>query len=87
MVVRTLHKYFPCDLAIRSLHDDMTAITLIEDDARIRQALSAALTERGHVLRAAATAMEGLQLVVPIRPISSFWTSGCRTWTAASCCA
>ena len=68
MVVRTLPKYFPYDHAIRSLNDAMTAITLIEDDVRIRQALAAALTERGHVLRTAATAMEGLQLVVANPP-------------------
>ena len=68
MVIRTLRNYFPSTSKIRSLKRYMTAITLIEDDVRIRQALSTALTERGHILRAAATAMEGLQLVISDPP-------------------
>ena len=42
----------------------MSAITIIEDDVRIRHALATTLSERGHVVRSAATAMDGLQLVV-----------------------
>ncbi|NJC73800.1 response regulator transcription factor [Planosporangium thailandense] len=39
----------------------MAQILLVEDDAEIRRALIRALTDRGHVVSSAATAMAGLQ--------------------------
>jgi DNA-binding response OmpR family regulator len=42
----------------------MAQILLVEDDAEIRRALIHALTDLGHVVSSAATAMAGLQLVL-----------------------
>jgi two-component system KDP operon response regulator KdpE len=44
--------------------DQMAQILLVEDDAEIRRALIHALTDLGHVVSSAATAMAGLQLVL-----------------------
>ena len=46
----------------------MAVVAIIEDDARIRSGLLRALGERGHVVTAAPTAMEGLRLVVDGAP-------------------
>jgi DNA-binding response OmpR family regulator len=46
----------------------MPVVTVIEDDARIREALGRALADRGHAVKAAASAMAGLQLVVDDPP-------------------
>jgi len=43
-------------------------VTVIEDDARIREALGRALTERGHAVKSSPTAMGGLQQVVDDPP-------------------
>jgi two-component system, OmpR family, KDP operon response regulator KdpE len=43
-------------------------VTIIEDDPRIRQAVAAALSERGHVVRSASTGMSGLRQVVDDPP-------------------
>ena len=43
-------------------------VAIIEDDARIRAGLVRALGERGHVVTASATAMDGLRLVVDGAP-------------------
>lgn len=42
----------------------MSRVTLIEDDLRIRQGLVRSLSQRGHDVRTATTAMEGLQLAI-----------------------
>jgi DNA-binding response OmpR family regulator len=49
-------------------HGHMTVLMLIEDDARIRQSLEAALTTRGFEVMTAATGLEGLRSVVEHRP-------------------
>ncbi len=46
----------------------MSRILLIEDDAQIRSLVSAALSEAGHVVDTAATAMRGLELSVDEAP-------------------
>lgn len=46
----------------------MTVVALIEDDARIREAMARALTDRGHAVRSSSTGMAGLQEVVDDRP-------------------
>ena len=39
----------------------MTTVALIEDDARIREAVARALTERGHAVRSSSSGMAGLR--------------------------
>jgi two-component system, OmpR family, KDP operon response regulator KdpE len=39
----------------------MTTVALIEDDARIREAVARALTDRGHAVRSSSTGMAGLR--------------------------
>jgi DNA-binding response OmpR family regulator len=46
----------------------MSAIVVIEDDPAIRAAVQRSMTERGHVVSDAATAMAGLELVLQQRP-------------------
>ncbi|AOS62556.1 response regulator transcription factor [Actinoalloteichus hymeniacidonis] len=46
----------------------MAHLLLIEDDATIRTALTRALTERGHAVASARTAMDGLSQAVADRP-------------------
>jgi DNA-binding response OmpR family regulator len=46
----------------------MSAIVVIEDDPAIRAAVQRSMTERGHVVSVAATAMAGLELVLQQRP-------------------
>jgi DNA-binding response OmpR family regulator len=46
----------------------VASVVVIEDDARIRDALSRALRERGHAVRGAAEGLEGLSLVLAERP-------------------
>lgn len=46
----------------------MAAIYLVEDDQRIRASLARALAERGHSVRAGATAMDGLKDIVAWKP-------------------
>lgn len=46
----------------------MAQVLVIEDDATIRTALIRGLTERGHVVRSAPTAMAGLEQTVNERP-------------------
>ena len=46
----------------------MSAILVIEDDPAIRAAVQRSMTERGHVVSVAATAMEGLDLVLQEKP-------------------
>ena len=46
----------------------MSAIFLVEDDQRIRSKVVRELTDRGHAVRAAATAMEGLKEIVEWAP-------------------
>lgn len=46
----------------------MAALIIIEDDARIRQTLTARLAERGHDVQAAASGMAGLELAVSGNP-------------------
>jgi DNA-binding response OmpR family regulator len=46
----------------------VSQLLLIEDDLRIRTALTRALTARGHAVSSAATAMTGLQQAVDDRP-------------------
>ena len=46
----------------------MAQLLLVEDDAAIRGALIRALTERGHAVSSAPTAMQALQLVVDSAP-------------------
>ncbi len=46
----------------------MAVITLIEDDAGIREAVARVLTERGHAVRSASSGMAGLQDVLDDRP-------------------
>lgn len=41
----------------------MPVVTLIEDDARIRQALRAGLADKGYAVRSASSGMDGLSLV------------------------
>jgi two-component system, OmpR family, KDP operon response regulator KdpE len=47
---------------------DVAAIVIIEDDARVRAALARALTDLGHQVAQADTAMSGLQLVMGQKP-------------------
>jgi DNA-binding response OmpR family regulator len=46
----------------------MATVLIVEDDLTIRTAVIRALTERGHAVSSAATAMAGLQLAVTERP-------------------
>jgi DNA-binding response OmpR family regulator len=46
----------------------VSLLLLIEDELSVRTALTRALTERGHAVQVAATAMEGLKAVVDDRP-------------------
>ena len=46
----------------------MASVALIEDDQRIRAALVRSLAERGHTVRAAGRAMEGLTQVLEWHP-------------------
>ena len=46
----------------------MSVVALIEDDLRIREAISRALGERGHAVRSSSTGMAGLQEVIDDRP-------------------
>src|SRR5918996_213790 len=46
----------------------MPAVALIEDDDRIRAALTRALADHGHTVRASAKAMEGLQQIIEWAP-------------------
>ena len=46
----------------------MPVVTIIEDDARIRQALAAALEARGHLVRSASDGMSGLRQVIDDPP-------------------
>ena len=46
----------------------MAVVTIIEDDARIREALGRTLSDRGHAVRSASTGMAGLQQVVDDPP-------------------
>ena len=46
----------------------MAKVLIVEDDGTIRTGVVRALTERGHVVAAAATAMEGLRLAVAEAP-------------------
>ena len=46
----------------------MAQLLVVEDDERIRTSVVRALRERGHVVRTAATAMEGLRTAVEDRP-------------------
>jgi DNA-binding response OmpR family regulator len=46
----------------------MATVLIVEDDLTIRTAVIRALTERGHVVSSAPTAMAGLQLAVTERP-------------------
>jgi DNA-binding response OmpR family regulator len=46
----------------------MNAIVVIEDDPAIRAAVERSMTERGHVVSVAATAMAGLALVLQEKP-------------------
>ncbi|MBW3649598.1 MAG: response regulator transcription factor [Actinobacteria bacterium] len=46
----------------------MASVSLIEDDPRIRSALVRVLAARGHAVRAASTAMDGLRQVVEFPP-------------------
>ncbi|MFD9702416.1 response regulator transcription factor [Lentzea sp. NPDC059081] len=46
----------------------MATVLIVEDDATIRTAVIRALTEHGHVVSSAATAMSGLQAAVTARP-------------------
>lgn len=47
---------------------DMATVLLVEDDPTIRTAVLRALTERGHAVTSAPTAMAGLQAAVTDRP-------------------
>jgi DNA-binding response OmpR family regulator len=46
----------------------MSAILVIEDDPAIRAAVQRSMTQRGHVVSVAATAMAGLELVLQEKP-------------------
>ena len=46
----------------------MAVVTIIEDDARIREALGRMLSDRGHAVRSASTGMAGLQQVIDDPP-------------------
>jgi two-component system, OmpR family, KDP operon response regulator KdpE len=46
----------------------MTSILVIEDDQAIRLAVRRGLTERGHVVTAAGTALAGLDLMLQVKP-------------------
>jgi len=46
----------------------VAVVTIIEDDARIREALGRTLSDRGHAVRSASTGMAGLQQVVDDPP-------------------
>jgi two-component system, OmpR family, KDP operon response regulator KdpE len=46
----------------------MATVLIVEDDLTIRTAVIRALTERGHTVTSASTAMSGLQLAVTDRP-------------------
>jgi DNA-binding response OmpR family regulator len=46
----------------------MAAITIIEDDQRIRELLARTLADRGHVVETHASGMDGLQGVIAARP-------------------
>jgi DNA-binding response OmpR family regulator len=46
----------------------MATVLIVEDDLTIRMAVIRALTERGHTVTSASTAMSGLQLAVTDRP-------------------
>ena len=46
----------------------MASLVIIEDDLRVRTALTKALEQRGHVVMQADSAMSGLQLVVAHKP-------------------
>ncbi len=46
----------------------MSVVALIEDDARIREALARALADRGHAVRSSSTGMAGLRDVVDEPP-------------------
>jgi hypothetical protein len=46
----------------------MSAIVVIEDDPAIRAAVQRSMTDRGHVVSVAATAMAGLELVLQEKP-------------------
>jgi two-component system KDP operon response regulator KdpE len=53
----------------RALYGDGVAVvTIIEDDARIREAVARTLVDRGHAVRSASTGMAGLQQVVDDPP-------------------
>jgi DNA-binding response OmpR family regulator len=46
----------------------VAVVTIIEDDARIRQAIATALEGRGHLVRSASTGMTGLKQVIEDPP-------------------
>src|ERR1700756_3368446 len=46
----------------------MAQLLVVEDDAAIRSALSRALTERGHAVSSAPTAMQALRVVLDCPP-------------------
>src|SRR3569833_3260005 len=46
----------------------MAKVLIVEDDVTIRVGVVRALTERGHVVASAGTAMEGLKLAVAEKP-------------------
>jgi two-component system, OmpR family, KDP operon response regulator KdpE len=46
----------------------VASVVIIEDDPRVRSALTRALEQRGHVVLSAETGMAGLQLIVKVRP-------------------
>jgi len=46
----------------------VAVVTIIEDDARIREALGRMLSDRGHAVRSASTGMAGLQQVIDDPP-------------------
>lgn len=55
-------------MATGRYRDAVAVLMLIEDDARIREALERSLTERGHAIRTADSALSGLQQVVDDPP-------------------
>ena len=61
----------PADGALRRLLSTVSHVPrllLIEDDAAIRTSLTRSLSERGHAVASAPTAMAGLQAVVDTAP-------------------
>src|SRR5690606_15061660 len=58
----------PTHLAVTSTVSTMATVLLVEDDHVVRSAMQRALTERGHAVHAAATALEALRRVAAQAP-------------------